>query len=174
MHRASTFFCIFIVLILSSTALADENNLLARLENHDSYSLQIEGRDEDGEFTATYLYTPDLQVLKRRDRKGESTYLYDKLKRPEKVMVTRSGVAYLYRLDNPNLPDYFPGSLLQYYLGLDSQGGLSFRYLPDGSLDSLEVGDYSSEGPGFMVPEVEFDPDLENSRFRRYASYLRQ
>ena len=66
MHRASTFFCIFIVLILSSTALADENTLLARLENHDSYSLQIEGRDEDGEFTATYLYTPDLQVLKRR------------------------------------------------------------------------------------------------------------
>ena len=89
-------------------------------------------------------------------------------------MVTRSGVAYLYRLDNPNLPDYFPGSLLQHYLGLRSQAGLKFRYLPDGRLDNLEVGDYRSEGQGFLVTEVEFDPDLENSRFRRYASYLRE
>ena len=173
MHRAATFFCIFIVLILSSPILADESALLARLEKHESYSLQIEGRDEDGEFKATYLYTPDLQVLKRRDAKGESTYLYDKLKRPEKVMVTRLGVAYLYRLDNPNLPEYFPGSLLEYYLGLESQIGLRCRYAPDGVLESLEIGGYADGGPGFRVTEVEFEPDLEDSRFRRYASYLR-
>ena len=174
MHRAPTLLCVFIALILSSTAYANENTVLAQLEESGSYSLQIEGRDEDGEFTATYLYTPDVQVLKRRDAAGESTYLYDKLKRPEKVMVTRLGVAYMYRLDNPNLPDYFPGSLLEYYLEREADRGLQFEYSQDGRLESLEVGDYSNQGTGFYVTQVEFEPDPEDPRFRRYARFLRE
>ena len=173
MRLAPTLLCVFITLILSSTAYADGSTVLEQLEESGSYSLQIEGRDEDGEFKATYLYTPEVQVFKRRDATGESTYLYDKVKRPEKVMVTRRGVAYMYRLDNPNLPDYFPGSLLSYYLEREADRGLDFQYGPDGRLESLEVGDYTRDGDGFFVSKVEFQPDPEDPRFRRYARLLR-
>lgn len=172
MQKASSFLCVFLALILTATACADGNDVLAQLQKNEGYSLQVEGRDEDGEFTATYLYTPEVQVYSRKDRTGESTYLYDKVKRPEKVMVTRAGVAYMYRLDNPNLPAYFPGSLLEYYLKRESD--VRFQYGPDGQVKTLEVGDYSEEGTGFLVTEVEFEPDPEDPRFRRYAHFLRQ
>src|SRR5690606_10255118 len=101
------------------------------------------------------------------------TYLYDKVKRPEKVMVTRDGVAYMYRLDNPLLPEYLPGSLLSYYLARVDDQEIAFKLAADGEIEALKVGDFGERGEGFSVNAIAFDPEPSDPMLSRFARYLR-
>lgn len=148
---------------------------LKDLNQDQSYSLELKGRDKDGEYTATYLYTPELQLMRRQDKLGVSTYLYDRVKRADKVMVTRAGVAYMYSLDNPLLPAFIPGSFLKHHLSSENSDKLKVSLSSDGRLSGMEVGDFAEQGQGFLVENVVFDPDLESDpKFTRFARYLRE
>ena len=176
MRRLTSVLCFFLALALSSTTMADGSigSALKNLDQQQSYSLELKGRDKDGEYTATYLYTPELQVMRRQDKFGVSTYLYDKVKRADKVMVTRAGVAYMYSLDNPLLPAFIPGSFLKHHLSSERPESLKVSFTSQGILSGLEVGNFAEQGEGFLVEGLVFDPDPENDpKFSRFARYLR-
>lgn len=192
MHRLAPLLAVFMTLVLQSGALADARieALTEALDNHDSYSLEITGRDENGEFTATYFYSPEVRVLSREDRDGNSLYLYNKLSRPDKVMVTRRGVAYRYRLDNPRLPAFFPESLLEHYLGKALRSGASqgdgesavyhleddrelvIRLEPDGRLAEMEVRTAESGLSIYSFDSLVFDPDLDGPEYSKLSRYI--
>ncbi len=169
--RILTLVLFFVALILLAPASADGSidAVMKQLKANESYSFKLQGHDDNGKYSAIYLYSPDLQIWQRQDQNGTSTYLYDKLKRPDKVMVTRNGVAYMYSLDNPLLPDHFPGSLLESYL--QDRSRVSATTAAEGAFPTLVIS--PKTGASVTISELVFSPDLDDPTFSRMARFLR-
>lgn len=85
-------------------------------------------------------------------------------------MVTRNGVAYMYSLDNPLLPEHFPGSLLESYL--KNGGQVSETSSAEGAFPSLVIAPKS--GTPVTISELVFSPSLEDPSLSRLARFLRE
>lgn len=94
-----------------------------RWEKETSYRVDVSGTDAKGAFELTYVYSPGEVLLKRKDDSGESSFLYDEDLRAGKVLANRLGVAYMYKLDNPHLPEYFSRSLFTHYVEKAEKAG---------------------------------------------------
>lgn len=196
MKKFSTILCLVITLILTTSSLADNGieELKRELQDHDSYAARLEGRDGDGEFSALYFHSPELRVLRRKDRKGKVVFEYDKRSRTDKVTVTRGGVAYRYKLDNPLLPSHFPDSLVEFLVGqatgeasveqtdegtsesyrTEDGGVVTFLYGGDGSLDSIRYEASDESRFVLRVTNLMFDPQTDTQEFSRLNRYIRR
>lgn len=163
MFRLTTILCACITLILFNAGLADQGlaDLGADSDSGKSYAAKLSGHDGDGEFSAVYFYSDDLRILKRRDKKGVTIYRYQKSKRPDKVMVTRSGVSYFYRLDNPGLPNYFLNSLDVYLADSEEFG----------STETTEFEFETEDGSKVQVKDFTYNPTKDDPRFKDVTRY---
>jgi len=141
-------------------------SLRTKVSDQEPYFMKLEGHDKDGNFTADYYYSPGLSVLKREDGDGSAVYVYDEEKRAEKVQVTRRGVAYMYRLDNPRLPSGFPESLLELCFE-NGEGAVdgenSFRFEADINGDNLVL----------TVTSLVFDPTPDDPGVASIGRYFK-
>lgn len=183
---------VFITLVLTQVVSAEPEieALRRQLDEHSAYAVTIEGRDENGEFTALYYYSPEVRVVRIKNRNGKSIFEYDRAKVDDRVQVTRNGVAYRYRLDNPLIPFGLPDSLLSRLLNevegparvSDGEGGkiivfsdqnqrdVRFVFGPNNGIDRVE---FPSEHGELTVTALKFDPqknDPNYSRLRRYIA----
>lgn len=165
MSRLATFLCTCFTLVLfhsglAQTGITDLNDASAAGQ---SYAAMLTGQDAGGEFSAVYYCSDDFKLMKRKDRDGVTVYQYQKSKRPDKVLVTRAGVSYFYRLDNPRLPHYFLESLDSYLEKERAFGGQTQEEL------TVNTGD----GATLVIKELTYNPSPDDRRFRDVTRYLK-
>lgn len=165
MSRLTSILCACLTLVLfhsglAQTGLTDLNDASA---NGQSYAAMLTGQDAGGEFSAVYYCSDDFKLMKRKDRDGVTVYRYQKSKRPDKVMVTRAGVSYFYRLDNPRLPHYFLESLDTYLEKEQKFGSQANEEL------TVDTGD----GATLVIKELTYNPSPDDPRFRDVTRYVK-
>jgi outer membrane lipoprotein-sorting protein len=196
MQKFALLFSVFTALFLTSSVAAEPalDALRQKASEHETYAMTLEGSDENGKYTAVYFYSPELSVLTRMDREGKTLFLYDREKRADKVQVTRQGVAYMYRLDNPRLPANFPGSLLSAYLEsatgrgqeqatdegnallfeTDKGDTLTFVFKSPGEFERLDVVRVGDKAQTLSVTQLEFDPEPDHPDLASIGRYIRK